>query len=223
MDARVKPGHDVECGEAVVPPCRHAGAPLQDGLRFTLPWEPSEATMLDTVMYYAAAPIRLFGRSRGVRLVVGAICIIALFFAATLWALNRFVPTDSGLPEALAILKPTQQLQPVTRASHVIAPVAVALTAIGHSLDAATPREFAGKNDNPVTQMLSQAEIGMTVTRGTMSASGQPGVLTVNTPLNGSLRITGQIGSSAGKAVGGLGGTIGGLLGGNALGKQIGD
>jgi hypothetical protein len=178
---------------------------------------------LDTLIYHLTAPVRLFGSSRKFRLGVGAAAIVAACFFGTLWALNRFIPADSGLPEALAIMQPTQTLQPVTRASHVIAPVAVALTAIGQSLDASTPRDFSGKNDNPVTQLLSQAEIGLTVTRGTMSASGQPGLLTVNTPLNGSLRITGQIGTGAGQVVGGLGGTIGGLLGGNALGKQIGD
>ena len=178
--------------------------------------------MLDTVIYYVTAPIRLFGRSRGFRLAVGGFCIIALFFTATLWVLNRFIPSDGGLPDAIAIMQPPQPLQASTRTSHVIAPVAVALTAIGQQLDAATPRDFSGKSNNPVTQLLSQAEIGVTVTRGTMSASGQPGVLTVNTPLNGTIRITGQIGSSAGKAVGGLGGTIGGLLGGSDLGKQIG-
>ena len=108
------------------------------------------------------APIRLFGRSRKFRLALGAACIIVACFAATLWALNRYIPTDSGLPEALAILQPPHALQPVTRASYVIAPVAVALTAIGQTLDAAAPREFAGKNDNPVTQLLGQAEIGLT-------------------------------------------------------------
>jgi hypothetical protein len=140
-----------------------------------------------------------------------------------MWALNRFIPADSGLPEALAILQPPKALQPVTRASQVIAPVAVALTAIGNSLDAAAPRDFAGKNDNPVTQLLGQAEIGLTVTRGTMVASGQSNTLTITTPLNGSVRITGQIGNTAGKAVGGIGGAIGNLLGGNAVGKQIED
>jgi len=178
---------------------------------------------LDTVIYYATAPIRLFGRSQKFRLGVGAAVIVAICFYGARWALNRFMPPDSGLPEALAIMQPPQPLQTSTRTSHFIAPVAVALTAIGQSLDAATPRDFSGKNNNPVTQLLSQAEIGLTVTRGTMSASGQPGVLTVNTPLNGSLRITGQIGAGAGQAVGGLGGTIGGLLGGSGLGKQIGD
>ena len=177
---------------------------------------------LDTVIYYATAPVRLFGRSRKFRLAVGAAVIVAICFYGTLWALNRLMPADSGLPEALAVMQPPQPLQPVTRASHVIAPVAVALTAIGQSLDATTPRDISGKSNNPVTQMLSQAEIGVTVTRGTMSAAGQPGVLTVNTPLNGSVRITGQIGTGAGHAVGGLGGTIGGLLGGSDLGRQIG-
>jgi hypothetical protein len=110
----------------------------------------------------------LFGRSRYFRWGLGAVGIAALFFAATLWALNRLVPSDSGLPEALAILKPPASLQPVARASHVIAPVAVSLAAIGHTLDAAAPREFAGKNDNPVTQLLGQAEIGLTIARGTI-------------------------------------------------------
>jgi hypothetical protein len=176
---------------------------------------------LDTFIYYTTAPIRAFGRSRYVRWGVAAFCVVALFFSVTLWALNRFVPPDSGLPEAISILQPSKALQAVTRASHVIAPVAVALTAIGQSLDAAAPREFAGKNDNPVTQLLGQAEIGLTVSRGTMAASGQPGTLTVTTPLNGSIRITGQVGNTAGKAVGGIGGAIGNLLGNNDVGKQI--
>ena len=165
--------------------------------------------------------IRPSGRSRYLLIGASSVVIIAFFFAATLWTLNRLLPADRELPETLANINPPQPLQPVTRTSLVITPVAVALTAIGQSLDAATPREFAGKSDNPVTQLLSQAEIGLTVARGTMSASGQAGMLTVNTPLNGSIHITGQIGASAGKAVGGLGGTIGGMLGGSGLGKQI--
>src|SRR5689334_16882832 len=109
---------------------------------------------LDTFTYYATAPIRLFGRSRYFRWSLCAACGVGLFFVTAQWAINRFVPpSDSGLPEALAIMKPPPPLQPVTRASHVIAPVAVSLAAIGHTLDTSTPREFAGKNDNPVTQL----------------------------------------------------------------------
>src|SRR5690349_16854707 len=144
------------------------------------------------------------GRSRYLFVGAGAIAILIV----VLWALKPLFTASSGHPETLANLTPPQPLQPVTRTSLVIAPAAVALTAIGQSLDAAAPRDFSGKSNNPVTQMLSQAEIAVAVTRGTMSASGQPGALTVNTPLNGSIRITGQIGTSAGRAVGGLGGSI---------------
>jgi len=177
---------------------------------------------IDTFIYYVTAPIRLFGRSRYFRWSLAAVCVAGLFFAASLWAINRLLPPpDSGLPDALAIMKPPPPLQPVTRASHVIAPVTVSLAAIGHTLDTATPREFAGKSDNPVTQLLDQAEIGLTVSRGTVYATGQSNTLTITTPLNGSIRITGQIGNAAGKVVGGIGGAIGGLIGGGTVGKQI--
>jgi len=177
---------------------------------------------LDTFIYYATAPIRLFGRSRYFRWALAAGCAAGLFFAAALWALNHFLPpSDSGLTDALAIMKPPPPLQAVTRASHVIAPVAVSLAAIGHTLDTATPRDFAGKNDNPVTQLLGQAEIGLTVSRGTMYATGQSNTLAITTPLSGSIRITGQIGNAAGKVVGGIGGAIGGLIGSGDVGKQI--
>jgi uncharacterized protein DUF4403 len=177
---------------------------------------------LDTFIYYATAPIRLFGRSRYFRWGLATACVAGLFLVTAFWAISRSMPpSDSGLPDALAIMKPPPPLQPVTRASHVIAPVTVSLAAIGYTLDAATPREFAGKNDNPVTQLLGQAEIGLTVSRGTMYATGQSNTLTIITPINGNIRITGQIGNAAGKVVGGIGGTLGGLIGGGNVGKQI--
>ena len=128
-------------------------------------------------------PNRPFGPSRYLLLGAGALLIVGIFFSATLWALNRFFSTDSGPPATLAIANPPPPLQPITRASHVIAPVSIALTAIGQTLNAAAPRDFAGKNDNPVTKLLGQAQIGLTVSRGTMSASGQqPDTLIITTP-----------------------------------------
>jgi hypothetical protein len=159
-------------------------------------------------------------KSRSGYLVVGT-AVIAIGIVI-LWALWPLFVTELAPPERLATVAPPQPLQAITRTSQVIAPVAIALTAIGQSLDAASPRDFSGKSNSPVTQLLSQAEIGLSVTRGTMSASGQPGVLTVTTPLNGKLRIAGQIGHAAGLAVGGLGSSLGGLLGGSDLGTQIG-
>src|SRR3970282_2178656 len=96
--------------------------------------------ILDTIVYAATAPIRLFGRSRRFRLALGALAVVAVFFTITLWALDRLAPTDTGAKQAVANLPTLPALQPVTRASYVIAPVAVALSAIRTSLDAGAPR-----------------------------------------------------------------------------------
>ena len=111
--------------------------------------------ILDTAIYLATAPVRLFGRSRRCRRLLGAIVVVAAFFAATLWALDRFMPADNNdARRAVANLPAPPPLQPVSRTSYVIAPVAVALSAIRQSLDAAAPRDLAGKNDNPVSENI---------------------------------------------------------------------
>jgi hypothetical protein len=175
--------------------------------------------MLDKAIFYATAPLRLFGSSPRFRLAVAAATIVVLFFAATLWALNRLMPADSGVETARAVLLPSMPaLQPVTRSSYVIAPVAVAVAAIRHSMDAAAPRELAGKNDNALSGMLSKADIGITITRGTMLVSGQPNDLTITTPINGTLKVTGQIATQAGNLTGGITSLLD-----SSLGKSIGN
>src|SRR5665213_1357450 len=124
---------------------------------------------LEDLIYYATAPLRLFGRSRVLRIVVAAVVVIGACFTATLWALDRFFPPDNGAREALAKLPKPPPLPPITRTSYVLAPVAVSLVAIRQSLDNGTPREFSGKNDNPASKILSKADIGLTVSRGSMS------------------------------------------------------
>jgi hypothetical protein len=173
--------------------------------------------ILDDTIYIVTAPIRLFGRSRRFRLLVGALVLLAVCFEAALWAFDRFLPPEDDAKLAVAKLPPPPPLQPVTRASYVIAPVGIALTAIRQSLDAGAPREFTGKNDNPVSSLLSKADIGITISRGTMSVSGKPNELTVTTPLTGNLKITGQIATQAGN----LAGTITGLLN-STIGKSVG-
>jgi Domain of unknown function (DUF4403) len=175
---------------------------------------------LDKFIYYTTAPIRLFGRSRKFRLGVGAVCIAAVCFAGSLWLLKRFVPSDDERPERITGLKPPPPLQPVTQTSRVMAPVSIALTAISHALDAAAPREFAGNIQNPVTQLLNNAKIDFTVARDNVFVIGQPGSLTLNAPLRGSVRLSGQTGTTAGQSAG-IGHAIGSLIGGGEVGKQI--
>lgn len=177
--------------------------------------------MLDRFIYTVTAPLRLFGRSRAFRLTLGAICVVLLFFAATLWALDRFLPHDDDAKKAVASLPQMPPLPPVTRASYVIAPVAIAISAIRASLDSAAPRDLTTTNNNPVSNLLSKANIGMTIKRDSMLMSGRPNELTATIPLSGELQLTGQIGGQLAGAAGNLTGTIAGLLGG-ALGKDVG-
>ena len=177
-------------------------------------------TVARNLYIFIVLPLR---RSARLRLIVGAVAVVLFFFTVTLWALDRFFPGESknaasrGAP-ALAALPP---LPPASRPSLVVAPIAVALPAIRVALDGAAPREFAGKKDNALTQLLGKADIGVTVTRGMLAVSGQSDTVTITVPLSGNIHITGQLGAQAGKAVGGIGNEIGKLLG-DKVGQQIG-
>lgn len=177
--------------------------------------------LLGNIFYIITAPLRLFGRSRKLRIALAALAVVALFFAATLWAMDRFFPAGNDAQKAVAKLPPLPPLPPVTSSSYVIAPVAIALSAIQRSLEASTPRTLTGKNDNPVSGLLSKADIGMTVTRGNMAVNGKANELTALTQLNGTLKITGQLATKVGNVAGGVSDGIAGLLGG-ALGNDIG-
>ncbi len=173
--------------------------------------------VIELLIYYATAPIRLFGRSRAFRLsLVGAIVLGAAFFGA-LWAIEALLPSPPAKSPALAKLKPLPDLPPVTRASYVIAPVEVALSAIRAQLDAAAPRTLVGKNDNPVSSILSKADIGMTVTRGNLGIGGKPNDLAITAPINSTMTITGQIAGIAGNITGGITGFLD-----NSLGQAVG-
>ena len=61
--------------------------------------------IIDDAIYYLAAPLRLFGRSRRFRLAVMAVAVVAVFFAATLWALDRFMPAGPSANQVAAKLE----------------------------------------------------------------------------------------------------------------------
>src|SRR5580765_4699662 len=96
---------------------RRFGDPAQG---WTLAWGPGTHYNLRAMSKKRAL---LFGLS--IRTIVLGAGVLAVFFSGTLWALNTFLPRntlDESKP-ATAELKP---LQPVTRTSVMIAPVAVA-------------------------------------------------------------------------------------------------
>ncbi|WP_018318636.1 DUF4403 family protein [Bradyrhizobium sp. WSM2793] len=145
---------------------------------------------------------------------IAAVVLAASFFIS-LKAMDWLSPRATNSAPPVAQLPP---LPPVAKSSIVVAPVAIALSAIRDQAEKAAPRNFAGKADNPISQILENADIGWTAVRGPMATAGDKDVLTISTPLSGKLNVTGSLSS---KATGALGDALGSVLGGDAA-KRIG-
>ena len=81
------------------------------------------------------------------------------------------------------------QLQSSSRRSRLRCP------RIREAADRAAPRNFAGKADNPAAQVLQNADIGWTASRGPIFATGGEDMLSLTTPLTGKLNVTGSLSS----------------------------
>jgi hypothetical protein len=149
------------------------------------------------------------------RVILLAIAVVAASFFVSLKAMDWLSRRGTVASPTLVELPP---LPPAPRVSSIIAPVTVSLAAIREAADRAAPRNFAGKADNPVSQILQNADIGWTASRGPIATTGAQDVLSLTTPLTGKLNVTGSLSS---KATGAVGDALGGLLGGNVA-KQIG-
>jgi hypothetical protein len=149
------------------------------------------------------------------KVILIAIAVVAVSFLVSLKAMDWLSPRGTVPRPALAQLAP---LPPAPRSSVILAQVIIPITAIRDAADRSAARNFAGKADNPVSQILQNADIGWTASRGPIAASGALDVLSLTTALTGKLNVTGSLSS---KATGAVGDAIGGLLGGNVA-KQIG-
>jgi len=150
-----------------------------------------------------------------IKTVLVAVAALAASFVVALKAMDYFAPQGAGPAPKLVQLPP---LPSVARTSTIIAPITVPLTAIRDAADRGAPRNFAGKADNPVPQILQNANINWTAARGPIAATGAADTLTLSTPLNGNLTVTGALSSNVKDQ---LSNALGGLLGGNVA-KQIG-
>ncbi len=138
-------------------------------------------------------------------ILIGVAVVGASFLGAS-FALQVLSP-GPGAVQPPAVVEPPP-LKQVSRTSTIVTPTAIALTAIRDVLEAAAPRNLSGKRDNPVSQLLSNADIGWTMSRGPLAVTGRPDAMAVSTVLNGTLHVTGQIAAQ----VGNLGGALGGIL-----------
>jgi hypothetical protein len=149
------------------------------------------------------------------RTILFAIAVVVVSFFVSLKTMDWLSPRGTV---AVPVLVEFPPLPPAPRSSSIVAPVAIALTAIRDAAERGAPRNFEGKADNPVSQILQDADIGWTASRGPIAATGTQDVLSLATPLTGKLNVTGSLTS---KATGAVGDALGGLLGGNVA-KQIG-
>ena len=149
-----------------------------------------------------------------IKTILLGIAVVVVSFFVSLKTMDWLSPRGGAAP----VLVELPPLPTAARISSIVVPVAIALAAIRDAADRGAPRSFAGKADNPVSQLLQNADIGWTASRGPIAASGAQDVLSLAMPLTGNLNVTGSLSS---KATGAVGDAIGGLLGGN-LGKQIG-
>ncbi len=147
-------------------------------------------------------------------ILIGLAVVIVSFFVS-LTAMNWLWPTGVSKP-VLAKLPP---LPPVTRNSEIMTPIAVSLTAVRDALDRAAPRDLAGKADNPVGKILTNADINWTVARGPIAVLGSQNVLALSTPLDGKLTVLGSLSTAGGTA---LGNALSNVLGSKAA-QQIGN
>jgi len=142
----------------------------------------------------------MFSFRWGVKIAAAAVIGIA-FFLGTLWALNFLTPTVE--PEKPTVAE-TPTLPDAVRPSTIVAPVAIAIPAIGQAIEQAAPRTLSGKPDNPIAKVLAKADINYTLERSPLTFTGRAEGLIIATDLNGALTITGQASDKLNDVIGSL-------------------
>lgn len=143
-----------------------------------------------------------------------AVAVVAVSFFASLKVMDWISPRGVASRKAAADLPP---LPPAPKSSVILAQVAIPISVVRDVAERNAARNFSGKADNPVSQVLQNADIGWTASRGPLSASGDKDALSLSTALSGKLNVTGSL---AAKATGAVNDAIGDLIGANAA-KQI--
>ena len=102
-----------------------------------------------------------------IRRAVGGALVVFGSFAVSLWVMDSLWPSaDNRDRPALA---QSASLPELARASVVIAPAVIALSAIRDAMERAAPRDLTGARDNPLSEILGKADIGWTAARGPLA------------------------------------------------------
>ncbi|NVN87514.1 MAG: DUF4403 family protein [Rhodopseudomonas sp.] len=141
------------------------------------------------------------------RLILLGGAVLAASFVVSLKLMDWLAPRAVVNPPVLAALPPL----PPVRSSTIVVPVGIPLTAIRDLVDKTAPRNFDGKADNPLSQILKNADITWTAARGPINVTGAQSQLTMAASISGTLNAKGSLDSKTKGAVD------------NALGKLLGD
>jgi len=153
-------------------------------------------------------------------ILVSALFVVVAFVAATV-IMDLLWPSVRAPQQKRPTLAAVPPLAPLTGTSTVLAPTAIALSAIRDALETPVPKNFSGKPQIPFAKPL-EAQFTFAVARGPLALSGQRGALIVSTSLAGALQALGTVTGAVGGGVSAVGGAIGNLIGGSA-GQQLQD
>jgi uncharacterized protein DUF4403 len=147
-------------------------------------------------------------------ILLGVLIVAVSFIGATL-AMNVLWPrAPASLKEGRPALAAVPPLKPLAGVSTVLAPAAIAMSAIGEALEAQAPRNLAGKRPGVVSPLMPDADIHWTIARGPLNVSGQPDSLVLATPLSGAFQaVGGAVGNIIGTVAGGVGQQVQNLVG----------
>src|ERR1700693_1277364 len=118
------------------------------------------------------------GGTMRLKAILLAIAVIAISFFISLKAMDWLSPRGTVPAPALVPLPP---LPPAPRSSVILAPAPIPVPPIRDAADRGAARNLAGKADNPVSQILQNADIGWTASRGAITATRGQDVLTLGT------------------------------------------
>jgi hypothetical protein len=122
----------------------------------------------------------------------------------------------SAGPDRQPKLVEVPPLPPITRTSTVVAPTAIAISAIQEAIEASAPRSMSGKRPSPVPDILTNGEVTYLVNRGSVTVAGRPEGLAMTSALSGTFRATGILSAQ----VGNIGNALNNILGGS-IGTQV--
>jgi hypothetical protein len=141
------------------------------------------------------------------------ITVILLFSAALIsgafWVGRIWQPAPVAGP-GLTSLAP---LEPVRRLSVFRVPVVITRSAIRSALESQVPRSTTGRQEDPIPQFLTGAEIDWSVDRGPLELADRADALEISTELAGRMHIAGTVAGLTDDVVGTLGGLVNPTLG----------